>query len=89
MAGLIGAVATMLGLSNAAMAHQLPLSADIAGALERGTGPIGQVLRVVNAYERGDLAEVAAAYSGDDLTGTVMDAMRWSRMAVQATQGAL
>jgi c-di-GMP-related signal transduction protein len=89
MAGLIGAVAAMLGLSNAAMAHQLPLSADIAGALERGTGPIGQVLRVVNAYERGDLVEVAAAYSGDDLTGTVMDAMRWSRMAVQATQGAL
>jgi EAL and modified HD-GYP domain-containing signal transduction protein len=71
------------------MAHQLPLSADIAGALERGTGPIGQVLRVVTAYERGDLAEVAAAYSGDDLTGTVMDAMRWSRMAVQATQGAV
>jgi c-di-GMP-related signal transduction protein len=89
MAGLIGAVAGMLGLSNAAMAHQLPLSADIAGALERGTGPIGQVLRVVTAYERGDLAEVAAAYSGDDLTGTVMDAMRWSRMAVQATQGAV
>ncbi|GID91661.1 EAL and HDOD domain-containing protein [Amorphoplanes digitatis] len=89
MAGLIGAVAGMLGLSNAAMAHQLPLSPDIAGALERGTGPIGQVLRVVNAYERGDLAEVAAAYSGDDLAGTVMDAMRWSRMAVQATQGAI
>jgi EAL and modified HD-GYP domain-containing signal transduction protein len=86
MAGLIGAVAAMLGLSPAAMAHQLPLSADIAGALERGTGPIGQVLRVVNAYERGDLAEVAAAYSGEDLAGTVMDAMRWSRLAVQAAQ---
>jgi c-di-GMP-related signal transduction protein len=86
MTGLITAVAGMLGLSPAAMAHQLPLSADIAGALERGTGPLGQVMRVVNAYERGDLTEVAAAYSGDDLMGTVMDAMRWSRMAVQATQ---
>jgi EAL and modified HD-GYP domain-containing signal transduction protein len=86
IAGLIGAVADMLGLSHAAMAHQLPLSADIAAALERGIGPIGQVLRVVNAYERGDLTEVAAAYSGEDLAGTVMDAMRWSRLAVQAAQ---
>ena len=34
------------------------------------------------------VGEVAAAYVGDDLTGTVMDAMRWSRMAVQATQTA-
>lgn len=88
MAGLITSVAAMLGLSSAAMAHQLPLSADIASALERGAGPLGQVLRVVNAYERGDLAEVAVTYVGDDLTGTVMDAMRWSRMAVQATQTA-
>ena len=78
----------MLGISPAAMAHQLPLSTDIEAALERGTGPLGQVLRVVNAYERGDLAQVAASYSGKDLTGTVMDAMRWSRMAVQATQAA-
>ena len=88
MAGLITSVAALLGLSSAAMAHQLPLSADIAGALERGTGAIGQVLRVVNAYERGDLAEVGATYVGNDLTGTVVDAMRWSRMAVQATQTA-
>jgi c-di-GMP-related signal transduction protein len=85
MAGLITSVAAMLGLSPAAMAHQLPLSPDIAGALERGTGPLGQVLRVVNAYERGDLAAVGAAYVGNDLTGTVIDAMRWSRRAVQAT----
>jgi EAL and modified HD-GYP domain-containing signal transduction protein len=84
MAGLITSVAALLGLSPAAMAHQLPLSTDIEAALERGAGPLGQVLRVVNAYERGDLAQVAATYSGKDLTGTVMDAMRWSRMAVQA-----
>ena len=88
MAGLITAVAGMLGLTPAAMAHQLPLSTDIAAALERGAGRLGQVLRVVNAYERGDLAEVAEAYTGDDLTGTVMAAMRWSRLAVQAAQNA-
>ncbi|GAA2580296.1 HDOD domain-containing protein [Winogradskya consettensis] len=89
MAGLITAVAQMLGISPASMAHQLPLTPEIEQALERGTGKIGQVLRVVNAYERGDLKEVAAAYAGQDLSGTVMAAMKWSTMAVAATaQGA-
>ncbi|MEV4642076.1 HDOD domain-containing protein [Actinoplanes sp. NPDC049548] len=88
MAGLITAVAQMIGLSPAAIAHQLPLDTEISSALERGIGPLGQVLRVVNAYERGDLGEVAAAYAGEDLSGTVMAAMRWSTMAVAATQTA-
>ncbi|BCJ48716.1 hypothetical protein Asp14428_01910 [Actinoplanes sp. NBRC 14428] len=88
MAGLITAVAQMIGLSPAAIAHQLPLDIEISAALERGTGALGQVLRVVNAYERGDLSEVAAAYAGEDLSGTVMAAMRWSTMAVAATQAA-
>ncbi|MFI5493892.1 EAL and HDOD domain-containing protein [Actinoplanes sp. NPDC051859] len=88
MAGLITAVAQMIGLSPAAIAHQLPLSTEIAKALARGTGPLGQVLRVVDAYERGDLHEVAAAYGGEDLPGTVMAAMRWSTKAVAATQSA-
>ncbi|MEV4708473.1 HDOD domain-containing protein [Actinoplanes sp. NPDC049316] len=89
MAGLITAVAGLLAMSPAAVAHQLPLSPEVASALERGTGPLGQVLRVVNAYERGDLSEVAAAYAGEDLSGTVMAAMRWSTMAVAATQSAV
>ncbi|WP_305783479.1 EAL and HDOD domain-containing protein [Symbioplanes lichenis] len=88
MAGLITAVAQMLGMSPASMAHQLPLTPEIESALERGAGPLGQVLRVVNAYERGDLSEVAAAYAGHDLSGTVVAAMRWSAKAVAATQGA-
>ncbi|MFI5934468.1 EAL and HDOD domain-containing protein [Actinoplanes sp. NPDC051494] len=87
MAGLITAVAQMIGITPASMAHQLPLTPEIEAALERGTGPLGQVLRIVNAYERGDLQEVAAAYAGQDLSGTVMAAMKWSTMAVAATQG--
>jgi EAL and modified HD-GYP domain-containing signal transduction protein len=86
MAGLITAVAVLLGITPAAMAHHLPLTADIDAALERGIGPLGQLLRVINAYERGDLAQVAATYKGEDLTGTVMDAMSWSTRAVQAFQ---
>jgi len=68
------------------MAHQLSLTADIDAALERGIGPLGQLLRVINAYERGDLAQVAATYTGGDLTGTVMDAMSWSTRTVRAFQ---
>ena len=86
MAGLITSVAAMLGLSPAAMAQHLPLAFDIAIALERGAGPLGQMLRVVDAYERGDLSHVAAVYSSGDLTTAVMDAMRWSRTTVQATR---
>jgi EAL and modified HD-GYP domain-containing signal transduction protein len=86
MAGLITAVAGLLGITSAAMAHQLSLTADIDAALERGIGPLGQLLRVINAYERGDLAQVAATYTGGDLTGTVMDAMSWSTRTVRAFQ---
>jgi EAL and modified HD-GYP domain-containing signal transduction protein len=82
MAGLITGVAELLGISASAMSHQLPLSHEIGAALTRGAGPLGQVLRVVNAYERGDLGEAALAYRGEDLPGTVMAAMRWSTQAL-------
>jgi c-di-GMP-related signal transduction protein len=81
MAGLISGVADLLGLPHAAMAGQLPLSADIVAALVDGTGPLGEVLTVVNAYENGKLADVAAG----DLAGRYMDAIRWSARAVTAT----
>jgi len=82
MAGLITAVAALLGTTGSALSHQLPLSLEIGAALTRGAGPLGQVLRVVDAYERGDLGEAASAYRGDDLPGTVMAAMRWSTLAL-------
>jgi c-di-GMP-related signal transduction protein len=82
MAGLISSVADLLGMPHAAMADQLPLSADIVAALVDGAGPLGQVLRVVNAYESGTLAEIA---DGRNLAAHYMDAIRWSSRAVQAT----
>jgi EAL and modified HD-GYP domain-containing signal transduction protein len=81
MAGLISGVADLLGLPHAAIAEQLPLSADIVAALVDGTGPLGEVLTVVNAYEKGDLADVTAG----DLAGRYLDAIRWSARAVAAT----
>jgi c-di-GMP-related signal transduction protein len=78
MAGLIGGVADLLGLAHSAMADQLPLSADIVAALVEGTGPLGEVLAVVTAYEQGDPAT-------GDLAGRYLDAIRWSARAVAAT----
>jgi len=79
MAGLIAGVADLLNLTPAAIAQQIPLSADIADALVKGTGAIGAVLRKVTAYEAGELGS-------HDLVVKYMDAIRWSSRAVRATQ---
>ena len=83
MAGLITGVADLLGLTHATMARQLPLGADLTKALLDGTGPLGEVLRVVNAYEVGDPAAIAG---GPDLASRYMDAIRWSSRTVRATR---
>ena len=83
MAGLITGVADLLGQTHAAMAGQLPLSADLIAALVDGTGPLGLVLRTVNAYEVGDLTDIA----GDrPMAGRYLDAIRWSSRTVRATR---
>jgi c-di-GMP-related signal transduction protein len=86
MIGLITGVASLLGLPSAAMVSQLPVSADIAAALVQGIGPLGQVIRVADAYEHGDLAELVRAYGRNDLAGSFMDAIRWSARTVQSAQ---
>jgi len=83
MAGLITGVADLLGQTHAAMAGQLPLSADLTAALVHGTGPLGEVLRTVNAYELGELTDIA----GDrPMAGRYLDAIRWSSRTVRATR---
>ena len=47
-----------------------------------GTGPLGQVLRTVNAYEAGELTDVA----GDRPGRPYLDAIRWSSRTVRATR---
>jgi c-di-GMP-related signal transduction protein len=82
MAGLISGVAALLNLSHTAMTEQLPLSNEVTAALVAGSGPIGQVLRVVDAYEGGNLADIAG---GPNLAGEYMDAVRWSTRTVLTT----
>jgi c-di-GMP-related signal transduction protein len=79
VAGLVTAVAALIGVTPAMLAQHLPLTEEIEEALARGTGPLGRLLRTVEAYQRGDLESFAGRYSGADLTRTVMEAMRWSK----------
>jgi len=81
VAGLVTSVAELLAVTPAMLAQHLPLTDEIEGALARGAGPLGRLLRTVEAYLRGDLEGLAGRYSGSDLTRTVMDAMRWSKAA--------
>jgi c-di-GMP-related signal transduction protein len=81
VAGMIAAVGVMIGMSPAMLAHHLPITTEIETALGRGTGPLGRLLRTVEAYQRGDFEGLAQQYTGTDLTRTVMDAMRWSKAA--------
>jgi EAL and modified HD-GYP domain-containing signal transduction protein len=87
VAGLIAAVAPIFGVTAAQLAHHLPLTTEIDSALSRGTGALGRLLRTVEAYQRGDLSGLAETYTGADLTGKVMDAMRWSKNAIPAKAG--
>jgi c-di-GMP-related signal transduction protein len=82
MAGLITGVATLLNLTDEAMVEQLPLSAEISAAVLHAAGPIGQVLRVVDAYENGELADIDGR---PNLASEYMDAVRWSNRAILAT----
>jgi len=79
VAGVVTAVAPMLGMTPTMLVHHLPLAEEIEKAVTRGAGPMGRLLRVIEAYDRGDLSGLAEQYSGTDLTGKVMDAMRWSK----------
>jgi hypothetical protein len=53
----------------------------MSAALIGNAGPLGRVLRIVDAYDRGELLDA-------DLAAHYMDAMCWSTMAVRATAGA-
>jgi EAL and modified HD-GYP domain-containing signal transduction protein len=81
MAGLISGVAALLGMTRAGMAAQLPLSTEMSAALVRNAGPLGRVLRIVDAYDAGESL-------GADLAAHFMDAMCWSTRAVRHTAGA-
>jgi EAL and modified HD-GYP domain-containing signal transduction protein len=53
--GLISATAELLGQPAAELAPRLPLRHEVTEALTMGTGPLGELLSLVYAYEASDL----------------------------------
>jgi EAL and modified HD-GYP domain-containing signal transduction protein len=78
MAGVISGVGHLLKITPTAMAEQFPLAPQVSAALTDGSGPLGQVLTAVNAYENGEFGTF-------DLAGQYMDAVRWSTRALDTS----
>ncbi|MBB3094905.1 EAL and modified HD-GYP domain-containing signal transduction protein [Actinoplanes campanulatus] len=77
VAGLVTGMAGVMATTPAAMAEQLPLSAEVADAVIHGAGRLGKVLQTVQAYEDGE-------WGTGDLAGLSLDAMRWSTLTLTA-----
>ncbi|GID33200.1 EAL and HDOD domain-containing protein [Paractinoplanes brasiliensis] len=78
MTGVITGVASLLGIPPSTMTDQFPLAPAVAAALTNGSGRLGQVLRAVDSYERGELGTF-------DLAPQYMDAVRWSTRTLDAS----
>ncbi|GAB3831047.1 EAL and HDOD domain-containing protein [Dactylosporangium cerinum] len=79
-AGLLDAVAGLLGLPVDALAAKLPLAAMVRDALLHGAGPLGDVLAAVNAHEH----ETATDLTNDDVLFQQLAALAWATRTVQA-----
>jgi EAL and modified HD-GYP domain-containing signal transduction protein len=79
-AGLLDAVAGLLGLPIKSLAAKLPLAAMVRDALLHGTGPLGDVLAAVQAHERGTVTPVA----NDAVLFQQLAALAWATRTVQA-----
>jgi EAL and modified HD-GYP domain-containing signal transduction protein len=53
--GMLSAAADLLNRPTAELTPALPLNAEVATALTDGTGPLGELLSLVHAYEASDL----------------------------------
>ncbi|MDY7087983.1 MAG: HDOD domain-containing protein [Actinomycetota bacterium] len=78
MTGVITGVASLLGIPPSTMTDQFPLAPAVAAALTNGSGRLGQVLRAVDSYERGELGTF-------DLAPQYIDAVRWSTRTLDAS----
>jgi EAL and modified HD-GYP domain-containing signal transduction protein len=85
-AGLVSAVAELLGQPPAEVAPRLSLNGELTEALVVGAGPLGELLALVSAYEMSDLpALIAAPVPAEDTTRSYLEAVAWSaRMLEQA-----
>ena len=85
-AGLLAGVADLLGLPVAVLVGGLPLTDEVAGALLDGTGPLGEVLAVVRAYEQDEPGP--ARVDGAELAQQYLAALGWSTRTCAAVSRA-
>ena len=83
LVGLLSRMDALLGMPMAAVLERLPVSADVREALIAGTGPHAAVLRLAEAYERGEWGTVHATEAMPpaleaDLSGLYADAAVWA-----------
>jgi EAL and modified HD-GYP domain-containing signal transduction protein len=70
--GLLSGIADLINQSVTTLARSLPLAPDIAAALTRHEGPLGDVLATVRAYENTNTD------TADDLASAYLGALAWS-----------
>ncbi len=77
--GVLSGLDLVLGLPMEAIADRLPLADDLRAALIEHSGPLGQILKAVIAYERGDDDGVAASsLDSFELSRAYLSAVGWS-----------
>jgi EAL and modified HD-GYP domain-containing signal transduction protein len=65
----------------------LPLTSEARIALLDRTGPMGDALAAIVAYERGELGEAEARLPGLNVTELYISALRWADAACGALDG--
>jgi c-di-GMP-related signal transduction protein len=77
--GLVSAVAELLGQGAAELVVRLSLSHEVTEALVAGTGPLGELLSLVAAYEASDLPLLLAApLPVEDTARAYLDAVAYT-----------
>jgi EAL and modified HD-GYP domain-containing signal transduction protein len=78
-AGLVSAVAELLGQPAGELAVRLSLNDEVTAAIVSGDGPIGELLALVSAYEASDIeALIDAPLDDDEAAVSYLDAIAWS-----------
>jgi c-di-GMP-related signal transduction protein len=87
--GLLAGVAELISASTAEVAGKLPLTEEVSEALVSRSGPLGDVLATVEAYEEYDeQALVGAPVAAAELAHAYLAAVGWSMRAVNGVVGA-
>jgi len=77
--GMLDRVADLLGVTPARLAEQLPLVEETVRALVDNVGPLGDVLKIVRAYEGGDPGPIlTAGVDPERMTRNFLAAVGWS-----------